>query len=504
MSEPGNPPATESLPATEPESAPAAERPEGTPAEPPIDEVAEPVVAAAAETGDEPAAEPAAGEASESSGASEASAASAASEGAEAAEGRKARGPRGRGKGGARKAGARRGARSEEFVTPTPEELEGIPSEGVRLAVREGLPVAGKVIGWNQGGFHVAVDGITGFCPRSSMELGPPREPAQYLDQTLHFRVLRVEEKGHRLILSRAAALREERRHQADEMRKSLEIGAELEGRVVALTDFGAFVDLGGIEGLLHVSELRHSRVNKPADVLTVGQEVRVKVIKLGSGGERVSLSMKALEPDPWAVAAEKWTAGQPFSGKVLRKTDFGWFVELAEGVEGLLHPTQLLPGMNESDPRLAVGETISGWVRELDTARHRVSLSLRETPAGNPWEGVEKRYAEGSVITGTVEKIQPFGVFVTLEPGLTGLLPGAETGLPRGASLGKAYPVGKQIQVQVSQVDARRKRISLTLEGKTLEGSRADYQAYLKKTRSGPTMSALAAALERLKGPGR
>src|SRR5690606_8913680 len=149
---------------------------------------------------------------------------SAASEGAEAAEGRKARGPRGRGKGGARKAGARRGARSEEFVTPTPEELEGIPSEGVRLAVREGLPVAGKVIGWNQGGFHVAVDGITGFCPRSSMELGPPREPAQYLDQTLHFRVLRVEEKGHRLILSRAAALREERRHQADEMRKSLEI----------------------------------------------------------------------------------------------------------------------------------------------------------------------------------------------------------------------------------------------------------------------------------------
>jgi small subunit ribosomal protein S1 len=480
MSENGNLPVAELPPAAEPEGA-------------------VPEAAAAAEG----APEASAGASPEPAGADGGSAA--AGEAAAAAPGDgKARerkpGRKASGKGGKR-GGARRSARSEEFVTPAPEDLAGIPSEGVRLAVEQGLPVAGKVIGWNQGGFHVAVDGITSFCPRSSMELGAPREPAQYLDQIFHFRVLRVEEKGHRLILSRAAALREERRHQAEETRAKLTVGLEVEGRVVALTDFGAFVDLGGVEGLIHVSELRHGRVSKPSEVLTMGQEVRARVIKLGTGSDRVSLSIKALEPDPWQEAAAKFTAGAKFSGKVLRKTEFGWFVELAPGVEGLLHPSQLAPGMKPEDPALAPGATIEGWVRELDLGRKRVSLALRETPTGDPWHGVEGRYPEGKVVEGVVEKIQPFGAFVTLEPGLTGLLPASEMGMPRGASIGKAYPVGKKVSLQVAQVDARRKRISLTLEGKTLEGSRADYQAYVKKNRRDSGLSALAAAFERLKG---
>lgn len=394
------------------------------------------------------------------------------------------------------------GSRAEEYVTPTPEELAGIPSASVRAAVESGHPVEGKVIGWNQGGFHVVVDGITGFCPRSSMELGAPHEPAKYLEQVYAFRVLRVEEKGHRLVLSRTAMLREERRHRAEEMRRSLQVGQVLAGRVVALADFGAFVDLGGVEGLVHVSELRHARVGHPSEVLQIGQELQVKVIKLGSGGERVSLSAKALEADPWQVAAERWPAGSKFTGKVLRKSEFGWFVELAQGVEGLLHPSQLPPGLKPTDPSLEPGSTIEGWVRELDLQRKRVSLALREMPAGNPWEGVESRYAEGAKVVGTIEKLAPFGAFVLLEPGLTGLLPTSEMGLPRGAAVGKAFPVGKKVTLQVAQVDARRKRISLTLEGKTLEGSRSDYQNYLKRSRRGAGMSALAAAFDRLKNP--
>ncbi len=193
---------------------------------------------------------------------------------------------------------------------------------------------------------------------------------------------------------------------------------------------------------------------------------------------------MRALEADPWTAVAEKWPAGSQFTGKVVRKSDFGWFVELAEGVEGLLHPSQLAPGMTEKDPKLAPGETIEGWVREVEPARHRISLALREVPAGNPWQGAEKKYLEGEVVTGTVEKIAPFGAFIVLEPGLTGLLPTSEMGLPRGASVGKAYPVGKQISLKVAEVDTRRKRISLTREDKTLEGSKADYQAFVKKTR--------------------
>jgi len=392
--------------------------------------------------------------------------------------------------------------RSEEFVAPSPEELAGLASDGVRQAIEKELPVNGKVIGWNQGGFHVVVDGITGFCPRSSMELGPPHEPAKYLDQEYLFRVLRVEEKGHRLVLSRAAVLLEERRHLAEEARKKVQIGAVLKGKVTSILDFGAFVDLGGVEGMIHVSELRHSRVQHPSEVLTVGQEVEAKVVKLAQKkNERASLSLRALEPDPWQEVADRWPAGSKFSGTVQRKSEFGWFVELAPGVEALLHPSQLPPGMKPEDPQLAPGATLEGWVREVDSSRHRISLALREVPTGNPWQGVEKRYEEGAVVSGTVERIAPFGAFITLEPGLTGLLPTSEMGLPRGASVGKAYPLGREVKLKVSEVDSRRRRISLTRQDKALEGSKTDYRDYVKKARKSDGMGALAAAFERLKG---
>ncbi len=394
-----------------------------------------------------------------------------------------------------------RSQRSEEFVKPTPEDLAGIPSEIVRIAVEGGLPVGGKIIGWNQGGFHAVVDGISAFCPRSSMELGSPHEPAQYVDQEYLFRVLRVEEKGRRLVLSRTAILREEKRHQLEEKKKALELGVLVKVKVVSLLDFGAFVDLGdGLEGLIHVSELRRTRVGHPKEVLEIGQEVEAKIVKLPGKGERVSLSIRALEPDPWDGAAEKWPSGGKFSGTVMRKSEFGWFVELAPGVEGLLHPSQLPPGIKESDPSLAAGATLEGWVRELDLARKRVSLALREQPTGNPWQEAGKKYPEGEVVTGKIEKLAPFGVFIELEPGLSGLLPTSEMGLPRGASVGKAYPIGREVKLKVAEVDPRRKRISLTRVEKTLEGSKADLKTFLQQNRKAGGMGALASAFERLK----
>ncbi len=400
--------------------------------------------------------------------------------------------------------GKRRPGKVDEVVPPTPEEIAGIPSDAVRAAVEAGHPVEGIVIGWNQGGFHVAVDGVTGFCPRSSMEIGHPKEPAQYLDKKLVFRVLRVEDKGHRLVLSHAAMLREERKQRAEELRRKMTLGSVLKGRVISLTDFGAFVDLGGVEGLIHVSEIRHQRVAHPKEALEVGQEVEAQVIKLASGGDRVSLSLRALEPDPWQGVAERFPAGAKFSAKVLRKSDFGWFLELEPGVEGLLHHSQLQPGMNAEDPRLAPGETLEGFVREVDAKRKRLSLSLRETPTHDPWQGVEGRYSEGMVVKGKVEKVERFGAFVELEPGLTGLLPNSEMGLPRGANVARVYPVGKEVKLQVAQVDVRRRRISLTIEGKTLEGSRSDYQAFVKQSRRSTGLGAMAAALEKLRLPQR
>jgi small subunit ribosomal protein S1 len=486
MSQIENPPvATETAAGEAPDAAVAAE---GVP------EAGSPVSAESGEPGGEGAS--AAPETGEAAPVAEGAAAEAAASAGK--EKPKRSGKRGRG-GAAKKTHARRPpGKPDEVVPPTPEDLAGIHSDLVRAAIEAGHPVLGKVIGWNQGGFHVVVDGVTAFCPKSSMELGPPREPAQYLDQEMPFRVLRVEEKGKRLVLSHAAMLREARKQAAEELKRSLHVGDVVKARVTSLTDFGAFVDMGGVEGMIHVSEIRHVRVAHPKDALAVGQTVDAKILKLAAGGDRISLSMRALEADPWDGVAERHPAGGRFTGKVLRKSEFGWFVELEPGVEGLLHNSQLEPGMKADDARLAAGATLEGFVREVDSKRKRISLSLRETPVGDPWQGVETKYHEGNVVTGKVEKVEKFGVFVQLEPGLTGLLPGSELGLPRGANVGKVYSVGKQVKVQISQVDPRRKRISLTIEGKTLEGSRSDYQTYVKQTRKSTGLGALAAALEK------
>ncbi len=380
-------------PETSPDASDAPETPaEATPSTPVVAVEAAPEAVA---TDSQPvAAEAAAQETGSTDGAAAAEATAAPA--AEDAPAKTAAGPR------AKKAGARpkgdkadrkprekrhrpAGKSVDEFVAPTPEELALVPSEIVQAAIANQAYVEGKVIGWNQGGFHVVVDGITSFCPRSSMELGAPKEPAQYLDQSFLFRVLRVEEKGHRLVVSHAAVLRDERAHKTAETRAALTVGSTVTGKVISLTDFGAFVDLGGIEGLIHVSELKRTRVTHPNEVLKVGDEVTAKIIKLPKGGDRVSLSMKALEPDPWEGIAAQYANGNKFTGKVMRKSEFGWFIELQPGVEGLLHVSQLAPGMKAEDPKLAPGEMLEGWVREVDLARRRISLALGKRRRATP-----------------------------------------------------------------------------------------------------------------------
>lgn len=290
------------------------------------------------------------------------------------------------------------------------------PEVSALVAAREsGEPVEGKVIGWNNGGFHVVIDDLTAFCPRSEMEIGAPRKPESYVDQTFSFRVIKVQSRGRRIVLSRVAELRNDRSEKLDVIRDSKENGKAINGRVVSLTDFGAFVDIGGLEGLVHISEISRERIEHPSAALEVGQNVEVKVLKIEKDGDRISLSMKALEPDPWQEVSSKFTPGMSVQGKVDHAARFGVFVEIA--------------------------------------------------------------------------------------PGLTGLIPAKSVTLPPDSSLNRAYPAGKEITVQVVGIDPRRRRISLALEGSQVEGSRADYQDYLKKQRAADStggFGALADALRR------
>lgn len=374
----------------------------------------------------------------------------------------------------------------------------------IERAMAEKTPVKGQVIGWNKGGYHVAVGKIAAFCPVSQIEIGNPRSPKRYLDKFFSFRVIEIQKGGRRVVLSRAEAIKAEREQRAALVRELLEPGVEVEGTVSSLTDFGAFVDLGGgIEGLVHVSQISRRRVEHPKEVLKTGQKVKVSVLKIEKGGQRISLSMKRLEPDPWKGVAERHPAGSEFTGKIVRQTDFGLFVEVEPGLEGLIHSSRLDLGMKLEDEGLQVGKEVSGWVHEVEPKRRRLSLSLRKVAGGDPWKGVADRYPVGEVVQGKVERVASFGAFIELEPGLTGLLPFSMLGTGPGTNPRRQFHVGREVPVRVLSIDRNRKRISLGTESSKAEGNQQDYREYMKAQRRGSGgggMSVMAAAFAKLK----
>jgi small subunit ribosomal protein S1 len=263
-----------------------------------------------------------------------------------------------------------------------------VPAE-IRQAHEAGLPVEGLVTGLNKGGAEVQVAGMRAFCPLSQLDLRYVENPQQFVGQKLLFKVNRLEEgnrggRGPNIVLSRRQLLEEEQQSRASETREKLQVGAVLTGRVTSLTTYGAFIDLGGIEGMLHVSEIGHSRTTHPQDVFTVGQEVEVQVIKIEKGKdekrpERISLSRRALESDPWNDAAARFPEGTEATGKVMRLETFGAFVELAPGLEGLVHISEMGAGrrLNHSREAAQQGQEVQVRVLGVDTGRRRISLSM-------------------------------------------------------------------------------------------------------------------------------
>lgn len=248
--------------------------------------------------------------------------------------------------------------------------------ERLQQARDSGEEISGRVIGWNRGGFHVAVDGLTAFCPRSEMEPGRPRAPQSYVDRELAFQVLNVRNRGKRIVLSRKAIVERERRERRSEALAGIEEGATVTGRVVSLTDFGAFIDLGGVQGLLHKSEISHRPTEDPAEVLTVGDEVTVQVLRIEQDGARIGLSMRALEPDPWDEVAARFPEGEVVEGTVVRTERPGAFIELAPGVTGLLPTSAMaLPADTTAARAYPPGKRVRVQVLRVEVRRRRIGL---------------------------------------------------------------------------------------------------------------------------------
>lgn len=332
------------------------------------------------------------------------------------------------------------------------------------------VPVEGKVVSRNKGGFEVTVMGERAFCPISQIEMAYTEDADAHLGQTYRFLVTRYEEKGRNIdvVLSRAELERQERAEAQESTFKTLEVNQVRTGRVRKLMPFGAFVDLGGVDGLIHVSELSWHRIDDPAEVVKPGQEVKVKILDLrnmeaGPDKARISLSLRAAEGNPWDDVSERYQPGTTCNGEVVRLEQYGAFIQLEPGIDGLVHVSELSLGrVRHPSDVVEVGQKVTVQILSVDLNRQRISLSVKALEA-DPWESASERYAEGTEVTGTVENIEPFGVFVSLEPGITALIPQSELATERGRDPSLDFRVGQQVTARVLSLDSVRQRLSLT-----------------------------------------
>ncbi|MCB9532838.1 MAG: S1 RNA-binding domain-containing protein [Myxococcales bacterium] len=335
-------------------------------------------------------------------------------------------------------------------------------------AARQGIPVEGRVTGVNKGGFDVQALGARGFCPFSQIDLGSGAEPETWIGQTLAFLVTRVEEGGRNVVLSRSALLRRERDERAGATLETLRPGLELDGVVTRVADFGAFVDIGGVDGLVHVSELSWGRVDHPSELVNVGDRVRVSVVSLSDLDDakhrRIALSMRALAEDPWFAATRDLHPGSTATGRVTRLERFGAFVELAPGVEGLVHISEIDPGRRLKHPKdaLDAGAEVQVQVLQVDPQKRQIALSIKAL-LDDPWTELVARFPPGTAVQGTVESVQSFGVFVALAAGVTALLPLGNLPEDEARNAYTRFRQGTAVEARVTQVDVERRRISLS-----------------------------------------
>ncbi len=338
--------------------------------------------------------------------------------------------------------------------------------EAIHTAHDTGVPIEGRVADTNKGGYEVVIGGVRAFCPISQIELGYTEEPQIHVGATYRFRVEKVAEGGRNVVVSRSALLEEERAAKRQETLESLQEGKVVTGQVTRVVDFGAFIDIGGVEGLCHVSELAHGFFDKPSEVVSPGDKVEVKILNIDEkGGDlRIGLSIKETQGDPWDEVNKKFSVGQQVEGEVVRLAPFGAFVEIAQGIDGLVHVSEMSWKEHVKHPRdlVSPGDKIRVEIQDIDQVRQRISLSMKAVE-GDPWETAAERYAQGMEVTGTVENVEDFGAFVRLESGITALIPRSEMELPSGVTPHRKYATGSEATARVLNVDPVERKMALT-----------------------------------------
>ena len=331
-------------------------------------------------------------------------------------------------------------------------------------AYEEAETVVGVINGKVKGGFTVELNGIRAFLPGSLVDVRPVRDTLHLEGKELEFKVIKLDQKRNNVVVSRRAVIESENSAERDQLLENLQEGMEVKGIVKNLTDYGAFVDLGGVDGLLHITDMAWKRVKHPSEIVNVGDEITVKVLKFDRERTRVSLGLKQLGEDPWVAIAKRYPEGTKLTGRVTNLTDYGCFVEIEEGVEGLVHVSEMDWTNKNIHPSkvVNVGDVVEVMVLDIDEERRRISLGLKQCKA-NPWQQFAETHNKGDRVEGKIKSITDFGIFIGLDGGIDGLVHLSDISWNvAGEEAVREYKKGDEIAAVVLQVDAERERISL------------------------------------------
>ena len=323
--------------------------------------------------------------------------------------------------------------------------------------------IEGRVISRIKGGLSVEI-GVRAFLPGSQIDLHPVKDMDRLIGQSFKFKILKFNKKRGNIVISRRSILEKERETLRGETLKTLEEGSVIEGTVKNITDYGVFIDLGGVDGLLHITDMSWGRVNHPSEMFSLGDRIKVKVIGMDKEKGRVSLGLKQLSADPWANAAERYPVGQRITGKVVSLTNYGIFVELEKGIEGLIHISEISWNKKIRHPSqiVSLNDVIEAVILSVDPPKKRISLGIKQLEP-NPWNIVKEKYPVGTIIEGTIKNITEFGLFVGLDEGIDGLIHISDLSWTKKIKHpGEVYKKGQKIQAIVLNIDEKQERFSL------------------------------------------